>query len=318
MLCEIDMTIDKQIVVFGFGAQGSAQARNLKDSGEKAKVFLRATSPRIEEIKKANIPFLTDMKQAAAEAEIAVILLSDGEQPLLWREIEPSLPKNAAVIFAHGFNIHYKQIIPRADLDIILVAPLAQGDTLRSDFAEGKSTPCLIAIAQDATGSAKKTAFDYARAIAKDGPFIETTFAEETETDLFAEQAVLCGGLFSLIRTAFDTLVEKGYNPDIAYFCCLKEVRALANLIHENGIGGARERISDTALYGDLTRGPRIIDNHVRDEMKKILGEIKSGEFKEELLKDRKNQNPLLRRLLKQDNEHLIERMHRKYVNREP
>jgi len=318
MLCEIDMTIDKQIVVFGFGAQGSAQARNLKDSGEKAKVFLRATSPRIEEIKKANIPFLTDMKQAAAEAEIAVILLSDGEQPLLWREIEPSLPKNAAVIFAHGFNIHYKQIIPRADLDIILVAPLAQGDTLRSDFAEGKSTPCLIAIAQDATGSAKKTAFDYARAIAKDGPFIETTFAEETETDLFAEQAVLCGGLFSLIRTAFDTLVEKGYNPDIAYFCCLKEVRALANLIHENGIGGARERISDTALYGDLTRGPRIIDNHVRDEMKKILGEIKSGEFKEELLKDRKNQNPLLRRLLKQDNEHLIERMHRKYVNRKP
>lgn len=312
------MTIDKQIVVFGFGAQGSAQARNLKDSGEKAKVFLRATSPRIEEIKKANIPFLTDMKQAAAEAEIAVILLSDGEQPLLWREIEPSLPKNAAVIFAHGFNIHYKQIIPRADLDIILVAPLAQGDTLRSDFAEGKSTPCLIAIAQDATGSAKKTAFDYARAIAKDGPFIETTFAEETETDLFAEQAVLCGGLFSLIRTAFDTLVEKGYNPDIAYFCCLKEVRALANLIHENGIGGARERISDTALYGDLTRGPRIIDNHVRDEMKKILGEIKSGEFKEELLKDRKNQNPLLRRLLKQDNEHLIERMHRKYVNRKP
>jgi len=303
----------KQIVVFGFGAQGSAQARNLAGSGEKVAVFLRPSSPRIEEVKKTNIPFLTNMKQAAAEAEIAVILFSDGEQPSLWKEIEPSLPKNAAVIFAHGFNIHYKQITPRADLDIILVAPLAQGDTLRSDFAEGKSTPCLIAIAQDATGSAKKTAFDYARAIAKDGPFIETTFAEETETDLFAEQAVLCGGLFSLIRTAFDTLVENGYNPDIAYFCCLKEVRALANLIHENGIGGARERISDTALYGDLTRGPRVIDNHVKDEMKKILGEIKSGEFKEELLNDRKKQNPLLRRLKEQGKGHLIERIHEKF-----
>lgn len=304
---------NRQIVVFGFGAQGSAQAQNLADSGLNVSVFLRPTSPRIERAKKAGLPLLMDLRQAAAKAEIAVILFSDGEQPALWKEIETSLPKNAAVIFAHGFSIHYKQIIPRANLDIILVAPMAQGAMLRSDFIAGKGTPCLTAIGQDATGNAKMIALNYARAIAKEGPFIETTFGEETETDLFAEQAVLCGGLFALIRAAFDTLVLKGYNPDIAYHCCLKEVRALANLVYEHGVAGGRERISDTALYGDLTRGPRIIDDHVRDEMKKILEEIKSGEFKEELLKDRKNGNPLLRRLLEQDKNHLIEKIHRKY-----
>lgn len=308
------MIESRHIVVFGFGAQGSAQARNLFDGGNDVCVFLRSTSPRIDEVEKARIPLLSDLRKAAAKAEIAAILFSDGEQPALWNEIEDALPEKSSVIFAHGFNIHYRQIKPRTDLNIILVAPLAQGDTLRSDFVSGKGVPCQIAIAQDATGNAREIALEYARAIAGDGPFIETTFAEETETDLFAEQAVLCGGLFALIRAAFDTLVEKGYNPDIAYFCCLKEVRALANLVHENGISGSRERISDTALYGDLTRGPRIIDGNVKDEMGKILEEIRSGEFKDELLSDRKNGNPLLRRLLKQDNEHLIERIHTKFT----
>lgn len=304
---------EKNIVVFGFGAQGSAQARNLAGSGEKVSVFLRPDSPRIDQVKVSKIRLLNKINDAAKEAQVAAILFSDGSQPDLWREIEPNLPKNAAVIFAHGFNIHYGRIVARSDLDVILVAPMAQGEMLRSDFVAKKGTPCLIAISQDATGHAKEIALEYAQGIGLGGPFINTTFAEETETDLFAEQAVLCGGLSALIRSAFDTLVGSGYNPDIAYHCCLKEVRALANLVYDYGIAGARERISDTALYGDLTRGPRIIDDHVRGEMKKILDEIRSGEFKNELLSDRKNGNPLLRSRLEQDKEHLIEMIHLKY-----
>ncbi len=301
------------IVVFGFGAQGAAQAKNLFEGGSDVSVYLRPASSHMDDVKNAKIPLLTDLKDAAAKARVAVILLPDGEQPALWKEIEDHLPKNSAVIFAHGFNIHYGEVKPRADLDVILVAPLAQGDTLRSDFVSGKGVPCQIAIAKDATGKAKETAFEYARAIALTGPFIETTFAEETETDIFAEQAVLCGGLFALVRAAFDTLVEKGYNPDIAYFCCLREVRALANLLHDHGIAGSREKISDTALYGDLTRGPRIIDGHVKDELKKILDEICSGEFKNELLSDRKRGNPLLRKLKEKDKDHTIEKVHKRF-----
>ena len=303
----------KRIVVFGFGAQGSAQAKNLADGRRNVSVFLREKSPRIEFVKKEGIHLITDIGQAAGDAEIAVILLPDGEQVAALKDIESLFPKNAAVIFAHGFNIHYGLIAPRKDLDIILVGPMAQGEMLRRDFIAGKGTPCQIAIAQDATGRAKEIAFEYARSIARDGPFIETTFAEETEADLFSEQVVLCGGLFELMRAAFDTLIEAGYNPDIAYFCCVKEVRALANLAYEHGIAGARERISDTALFGDLTRGPRVIDGHVRTEMKKILDDIKSGRFKDDLSKDRKNENRLLRSLLERDKNHLIEKIHRKF-----
>lgn len=303
----------KHIVVFGFGAQGSAQAKNLADGRRNVSVFLREKSLRTELVKKECIDLITDIRQAAAQAEVAVMLLPDGEQLTVWKDIEPSFPENAAVIFAHGFNIHYGLIIPRKDLDVILVGPMAQGETLRRDFIAGKGTGCQIAIAQNATGRAKEIAFEYARSIARDGPFIQTSFKEETETDLFAEQAVLCGGLFELMRAAFDTLVEAGYDPDIAYFCCLKEVRALADLVYEHGISGARERISDTALYGDLTRGPRIIDEHVRDEMKKVLGEIKSGAFKDELTADRKNGNARLRRLLERDKDHPIDKIHQKH-----
>jgi ketol-acid reductoisomerase len=306
--------ISRHIVVFGFGAQGSAQAQNLADSGRKVSVYLRPTSSRLHELRKIGIPDIADLKEAASSAQVAAILLPDSEQPSFWRQsLEPNLPKGAAVVFAHGFNIHYKQITLRPDLDIILVAPMAQGGAVRNDFIAGKGIPCQIAVAQDATGHAREIALDYAHGIGRDGPFIDTTFTEETETDLFAEQAVLCGGLFQLIRAGFDTLVEAGYNPDIAYFCCLKEIRALAKLLYKKGIAGARERISDTALFGEVTRGPRIIDHHVHEEMKKILSEIKSGQFKDELLAERKNGNPHLRSVLERDKEHLIEKIHRKY-----
>jgi ketol-acid reductoisomerase len=275
---------------------------------------LRPTSSRLGEARQIGISIITDIKEAATSAQVAVLLIPDSEQPSFWKDhLEPHLPKGAAIIFAHGFNIHYRQIIPRQDVDVALVAPMAQGATVRNDFMGGRGIPCQIAIAQDATGHAKDIAYEYARAIGRDGPFIDTTFAEETKTDLFAEQAVLCGGLFSLVRAGFDTLVEAGYNPDIAYFCCLKELRALAKLLYKKGISGARERISDTALYGEVTRGPRIIDHHVREEMKKILGEIESGQFKDELLAERKNGNPHLRSVIKRDKEHLIEKIHKKY-----
>lgn len=299
----------KKVVVFGFGAQGSAQSQNLVDSGWDVCVFLRPNSGRIPQAKKAKIPIITDIKKAAKMAEIAVMLTPDGEQSKLWKKIEPFLPKNSTVIFAHGFNIHYKQIVPKTHFDVILVAPMAQGVAVRKDFVSGKGVPCLIAVAQDATGNAKKTAFKYAKAIGGKGPFIKTTFREETETDLFAEQAVLCGGLFALIRAGFDTLISSGYNKKMAYFCCLKEIRALANLVHEHGISGAREHISDVALYGDVTRGHRIINAGVKREMKKLLSEIRKGYFTKEFITDKCRGGFLLQKLLKKDNRHPIERV---------
>lgn len=305
---------EKRIVIFGYGQQGSAQSSNLKDSGRNVSVFLRSESPRLDPAKKNGIPIITDACKAASCADIAVILIPDTEQPDLWKKIEAHLPGGSTVIFAHGFNIHYRQIVPRPDLDVVLVAPLSHAKALRDDFIASRGVPCLIAVAQDATGNAKKTALDYANGISRGGPLIETSVAEEVETDLFAEQAVLCGGLFELMRAGFDTLVKKGYDPKIAYFCCLKEVRALANLVFDHGISGTREKISDTALFGDLTRGRRVVDARVRDEMNKILDEIRSGRFTEELLKDRKQGNQLLRKLSEKDKEHLIEKIHKKYA----
>lgn len=302
-----------QIVIFGFGAQGKAQAQNLSDNGENVSVCLKPNSTSIAEVKKSSISLLTNTEQAASLADIAVILLPDSLQPILWKEIEPHLKKGTTVIFAHGFNIHYKFIVPRSDLDVVLVAPLAQGEAVRNDFVAGKGAPCLIAVAQNASGHAKDTALEYARAISNTGPFIETTISQEVESDLFAEQAVLCGGLFELIRKGFETLVDEGFNPEIAYFCCLKEVRALANLVHEHGIMGTRGKISDTALYGDVTRGRRIIDENVKNEMKKILGEIRSGQFTKEIINDKKEGNSLLKNLINKDKEHLIEKIHKKY-----
>lgn len=308
-------TDNPQIVVFGFGSQGSAQARNLRDSGRRVAVALRPKSTHRRHAASASINLIRDLDQATSQADIASILIPDSQQPTFWKDyLEPNLPEGAAIIFAHGFNIHYSFITPRRDLDVILVAPLGQAAMVRSEFAKGRGVPCALAVQQDATGRAWNIAEDYAKGISHNAPLIRTTFAEETESDLFAEQAVLCGGLNALIRAAYDTLVEAGHNPELAYSSCLREVRALANLLYEHGIDGTRDLISDTARYGDVTRGPRIIDDHVRATLKQIFQEIKSGEFAHEYREEIQSGFPNLTELRKKDRDHSIEEIHRRFA----
>ncbi len=308
-------TVNPQIIVFGFGSQGSAQARNLRDSGRRLAVALRPKSPNTRHAAAASINLIRDLAQAAKQADIASILIPDSQQPRIWKEyLEPFLPQGAALVFAHGFNIHFKFIQPRSDLDVILVAPLGQADAVRAEYTKGRGVPCALAVHQDATGRAWDIAYDYAKGISLNAPVIRTTFAEETESDLFAEQAVLCGGLNSLIRAAFDTLVEAGHNPELAYSSCLREVRALAKLLYKHGIDGARERISDTARYGDVTRGPRIIDDHVRTTLRTIFQEIRSGAFAQEYRSEISAGYPRLTQRLSEDRKHLIEKIHGRFT----
>jgi ketol-acid reductoisomerase len=304
----------EQVVVFGYGSQGSAQAQNLRDSGKNVRVFLRPTSPHIQEVKEAGIPVTTDAGKAAKQASIAAVLIPDGEQPKLYKQVlEPNLKPGAAIVFAHGFAIHYRRIVPRPDLDVLLVAPLGQGDTVRSDFVKGGGVPCIVAVAQDATGRALVRGHEYAKAISKTGPFIDTTFAEEVETDLFAEQAVLCGGVPELIRAAFETLVGAGYTPDVAYFSCLRELRAITKLLDRHSIAGMRKHISDTARFGAVTRGPRIIDDRTRRVLTGVLEEIRSGAFTQELDEERKKGFPNVRSRIETERRHQLEKIHRRH-----
>lgn len=304
---------DPRIIVFGFGAQGSAQALNLRDSGMSVGVFLRPESPRIAPAREAGLLVLTDPQKAAQTADIAVVLLPDGEQPAFYGQLlHRWLPRGALVVFAHGFGIHYRLITPREDLDVALVAPMAQGETVRADFVAGRGVPCLLAVHQDATGKAIGRARAYARGISKTGPCIDTTFQEEVESDLFAEQAVLCGGLPELVRAAFDTLIDNGYQESIAYYSCLRELRAIVRIMDQHGITGMRRRISDTARYGALTRGRRVIDSSVRKHMRVLLEEIRSGAFTQELLADRQAGHPALREAEDRDREHPIEQAHKR------
>lgn len=301
-------------VVFGFGAQGRAQALNLKEAGVTVSVFLRDKSPRASEVIEAGIGFISNPSSAAIGAHNAVLLIPDSEQPRFYAEhLQENLPNGAALVFAHGFAIHYGRIKPRPDIDVILVAPLAHADALREGFVKRSGVPCVLAVAQDATGHAWERAETYARAIAGEGPFIRSTFAEEVETDLFVEQAVLCGGMPELVRAAFDTLVEHGYNPDIAYISCLRELKPIVDLMLRESISGMRSRISDTARYGSITRGPRIIDETVRTELKDLLDEIRSGEFADELSEDERRGFPKLREAMEEESRHGIERMHKKF-----
>lgn len=300
----------EKIVVFGFGAQGGAQALNLRDSGRNTEVFCRAKSSHIDEVNDHGLALHTDAGEAARASDIAAVLLPDKEQAAFYKDfLEPNLPKNAAIVFAHGFAVHYELIDPRSDLDIILVAPLGHANAVRSDFLAGRGVPCMVAVAQDGSGFARMRAHEYAKAISKTGPFIDTTFAEEVETDLFAEQALLCGGLPELVRATFDTLVNAGYNSDAAYFSCLKELRPIVNLIDEHSIAGMREKISDTAKFGAMTRGPRIIDSGTKSEMKQILSEIRSGKFVNEYL----GKDSLAVANDTSDHDHPIEKIHRRY-----
>ena len=274
----------RRVAVLGFGAQGRAQAVNLKDSAVTVSVGLRITSASRPAAQAAGLP-VAEPVQAVAAADVVVMLVPDEVQPAVYREVvEPHLPKGGALVFAHGYNIHYGRIRPRTDLDVIMVAPNGIGEQVRAQYASGHGVPGMIAVHQDASGAARSLALSYAWAQGHGrAGIIESSFKEETETDLFAEQAVLCGGLTHLIAAGFNTLVEAGYAPEIAYFCCLHEIKLIADMVYSRGIAGMRESISATAEFGDYTRGPRVIGPESRAAMRALLGEIQSGAFAKEL-----------------------------------
>jgi ketol-acid reductoisomerase len=300
----------KKIAIIGYGSQGHAQAQNLRDSGVQVVIAeLKGTKNYDLAIEHGFKP--TTAKLASEQADIIQILAPDQTQAALYRnEIKDSLKKGKTLVFSHGFNIHFGQIVPPADIDVIMVAPKGPGHLVRREFERGAGVPSLIAIYQDYSGKAKKKALAYARGIgATRAGVLETTFAEETETDLFGEQAVLCGGASELVRAGFDTLVAAGYQPEIAYFECLHELKLIVDLMYEGGISYMRYSISDTAEYGDLTRGRRIISPETRAEMQRILKEIQSGEFAREWILENMAGRPVYNALKKKDGEHLIEQV---------
>ena len=273
----------KKIAIIGYGSQGHAHANNLKDSGLSVVVGLREGSSSRAKAEASGLE-VANISDAVAMADIVMILAPDEKQAELYaNEIEPNLKPGAALAFAHGFNIHFDYIKPSADMDVFMVAPKGPGHLVRSTYTQGGGVPSLIAVAQDATGTAKDIALAYASANGGGrAGIIETSFREETETDLFGEQAVLCGGATELVRAGFETLTEAGYAPEMAYFECLHELKLIVDLMYEGGIANMRYSISNTAEYGDLTRGPRVVTDDTKAEMKKILGEIQSGQFAKE------------------------------------
>jgi ketol-acid reductoisomerase len=284
---DISIIQNTSVAIIGYGSQGNAHANNLKDSGVNVVVGLRAGS---ESATKAETAGLTvkPIAEAVAASDVVMILAPDEFQADLYKnEIEPNLKQGAVLAFAHGFNVHFDLIKVREDLDVIMIAPKAPGHTVRSEFVRGGGIPDLIAVKQDKSGQAKAIALSYASAIGggRTG-IIETTFKDETETDLFGEQAVLCGGTTALVQAGFETLVEGGYPPEMAYFECLHELKLIVDLMYEGGIANMRYSISNTAEYGDVTRGPRIVNENTKAEMKKILAEIQSGEFAKEFVKN--------------------------------
>ena len=275
----------KKVAIIGYGSQGHAHANNLKDSGVDVVVGLRPDSPSVAKATQAGLS-VKPVGDAVKDADVVMVLAPDEHQARLYREsISPNIRQGAALAFAHGFNIHFGQVEPRSDLDVIMIAPKGPGHLVRSTYTQGGGVPCLIAIHQDATGRAKDIALSYASANGGGhAGIIETTFREETETDLFGEQVVLCGGVTSLVQSGFETLVEAGYAPEMAYFECLHELKLIVDLMYEGGIANMRYSISNTAEYGDLTRGPRIITDETRAEMRRILKEIQTGEFAREFI----------------------------------
>ena len=282
---DLELIKAKKVAVIGYGSQGHAHANNLKDSGVDVCVGLRSGSSSTVKAEAAGL-IVKSIEDAVAWADVVMILAPDEYQADLYKnEVEPNLKQGAVLAFAHGFNIHFEQILPRADLDVIMIAPKAPGHTVRNEFVKGGGIPDLIAIKQDKSGQAKAIALSYASAIGGGRTaIIETTFKDETETDLFGEQVVLCGGTTALVQAAFETLVEAGYPPEMAYFECLHELKLIVDLMYEGGIANMRYSISNTAEYGDVTRGPRIVNEQTKIEMKKILSEIQSGEFAKEFV----------------------------------
>ncbi len=298
----------KTVAIIGYGSQGHAHALNLKDSGVNVVVGLRPDSASVEKAREQELTVMSPA-DAAKAGDLVMILAPDELQGDIYREdIAPGLVPGNALVFAHGFSVHFGQIVPPAGVDCFLVAPKGPGHLVRRQYTEGKGVPGLIAVAQDATGDARDLALAYAKGIgcARAG-VIETSFAEETETDLFGEQVVLCGGVTELVRAGFETLVDAGYNPEMAYFECLHELKLIVDLMYEKGISGMRYSISNTAEYGDITRGPRIVTDETRAEMKKILKEIQTGEFAKEWLLENRVGRPRFNAIGKRQADHQIE-----------
>jgi ketol-acid reductoisomerase len=297
-----------RIAVLGYGSQGRAHALNLRDSGYDVVIGVR----RGDSWKKAKKDKFKVMEPARAvkDAALVSLLAPDLAQPAIYSEIEPQLAEGSTLLFAHGFNVHFGQIRPRKDLDVVLIAPKGPGDLVRRQYEQGRGVPCLIAVYQDATGKAKAKALAYADGIGGTrAGVIETTFAEETETDLFGEQAVLCGGATELVLKGFETLVEAGYQPEVAYYECLHELKLIVDLLHEGGIAKMHRFISETAKYGDLTRGPRVVNAQTKKEMKKILKEVQDGTFARQWIRENKAGRRRYDALMRKDLEHPIEKV---------
>lgn len=300
----------KKIAVIGFGSQGHAHALNLHDSGVDVVVGLRKGSSSWSTAESQGLA-VAPIAEAARLANIVMMLTPDETQRDIYnQEIKPNLSEGKALLFAHGFNIHFYQIVPEPNIDVLMVAPKGPGRLVRQMYTEGMGVPALFAVYQDYTGKGREIALAYAKGIgATRAGVLETTFKEETETDLFGEQCVLCGGTTELIKAGFETLVDAGYQPEIAYFECLHELKLIVDLIYERGITGMRQAISNTAEYGDMTRGPRIISEDVRDEMRCVLEEIQSGSFANEWVLENQAGRPVFNALARQGQEHLIEQI---------
>lgn len=305
---DLSLIRGKQVAIIGYGSQGHAHANNLRDSGIGVSVGLREGSASIAKAEAAGLT-VKSIAAAVEAADLVMLLAPDEHQARLYQqEIAPHIKNGAALAFAHGFNIHFEQILPPAELDVIMIAPKGPGHLVRATYSGGGGVPALVAVYQDASGQAREIALAYAAAIgAGRAGVIETSFKEETETDLFGEQVVLCGGLTALIEAGYETLVEAGYAPEMAYFECLHETKLIVDLLYEGGIANMRYSISNTAEYGDLTRGPRVIADEARREMKKILAEIQNGEFAREFIQENRSGAAVLKARRRQSREHGIE-----------
>ncbi len=310
---KLELLKKRKVAVIGYGSQGHAHALNLKDSGVDVRVGLHAGSKSAKKAEGAGLRVVS-VAEACKEADVIMVLIPDQTQKKVYdEEIAPNLEKGDVLLFAHGFNIHFGQIRAPESVDVVLVAPKGPGHLVRRQYQDGRGIPCLIAVHQDATGKAKQVGLAYARAIGGGrAGVLETTFKEETETDLFGEQAVLCGGASALVKAGFETLVEAGYQPESAYFECLHELKLIVDLMYEGGLAWMRHSISDTAEYGDYTRGPRIVTEDTKNEMRRILKEIQSGQFAKEFIIENQVGRPTFDKLREAEARHPIEEVGKK------
>jgi ketol-acid reductoisomerase len=306
---DVSQLAGKRIAVLGFGSQGRAHALNLRDSGFNVVVGLRPEGKTWSQAESEGLEVKAPA-DAVVDADLIAFLLPDTAQPALYESVEDQIPQDATLLFAHGFNIHYGEIKPREDLDVVLIAPKGPGGLVRRQYEQGKGVPCLIAVFQDASGHAHAKALAYAHGIGGSrGGVLETTFKEETETDLFGEQAVLCGGATELVLAGYDTLVKAGYQPEVAYFECMHELKLIVDLLHEGGLAKMHQFISETAKWGDLISGPRVIDGHVRENMQGVLADIQTGIFASRWIQENKDGQPEYKRLMAEDMAHPIEKV---------